>query len=137
MDIDALAIIVPSVTAVLLAGGNIWYQRWLTDRTLTQQTALTERTFDHEQAIAKDQRVQERISSAYVEMLTMLDSIMGIVNATQPILEPGPEPPPEPDQEKVGRVQALIAAFGSPEVKETSTGAGFRQGTTSSAPQRT
>jgi hypothetical protein len=51
---------------------------------------LTQRTFAHERAIAKDQRVQERISSAYVEFLAMLDWIMGIVDATQPILEPDP-----------------------------------------------
>jgi len=115
---DALAIIVPGSTAVLLAGITIWYQRWLTNRTLGQQAELTQKALDHERTIAREQRVQERIASTYVETLEMLDWIMGIVNATQPIMEPGPESPPEPDTEKVRHVQARIAAFGSPEVKE-------------------
>jgi hypothetical protein len=59
MNTDALAIIVPGATAVLLAGISVWYQRWLTDKTLGQQAELTQKTLDHERTIARDQRVHE------------------------------------------------------------------------------
>jgi hypothetical protein len=50
-------------------------------------------------------------------MLEMFDWILEIVNATQPIMEPGPASPPEPDSEALRPVQARIAAYASPEVK--------------------
>jgi len=50
-------------------------------------------------------------------MLEMFDWIMQIVNATQPIMEPGPPSPPEPDSKAIRPVQARIAAYASPEVK--------------------
>jgi hypothetical protein len=52
-----------------------------------------------------------------VQMLEMFDWIMQIVNATQPIMEPGPPSPPEPDSEAIRPVQARIAAYASPQVK--------------------
>jgi hypothetical protein len=117
MDTNALAIIVPGATAVLLAGISVWYQRWLTNKTLGQQAELTQKTLDHERTIARDQRVHERVADTYVQMLEMFDWIMEIVIATQPILEPGPVAPPEPDSEALRPVQARIAAWASPEVK--------------------
>lgn len=117
MNTDALAIIVPGATAVLLAGISIWYQRWLTDKTLGQQAELTQKTLDHERTIARDQRVHEHVADTYVQMIEMFDWIMEIVNATQPILEPGPVAPPEPASEALRPVQARIAAYASPEVK--------------------
>lgn len=112
-----LAIIVPSATAVLVLAGNLWYQRWLTQKTLEQQALVTQATLDHERAMKRDERVQDRIAGTYEEMLEMTDWVMEIVRATHPILEPGPEPPSEPDTETVRRVQARIGAHGSPEVK--------------------
>jgi len=129
MSIEALAIIVPAVAVVAVAVISLIHQGRVTGRTLDHQAdlnratldhqaALSEATLDHQRQIARDERVQERIASTYVEMLEMLDWIMGIVNATQPIMEPGPESPPEPDTETVRGGQARIGAFGSPEVKE-------------------
>jgi hypothetical protein len=117
MDTNALAIIVPGATAVVLAGISVWYQAWLTNRTLKQQAELAHKTFDHEHAIAREDRVQQRRTDTYVAMLEMFDWVMEIVNATQPIMEPGPPSPPEPDSEALRPIQAKIAAFASPEVK--------------------
>jgi hypothetical protein len=117
METEQLAIIVPGATALLLALLNVWYQRGLTNETLEHQANLTRQTLDHELTLARDKRVQERRSDTYVQMLEMFDWIMEIVNATQPIMEPGPPPPPEPDAKAVRSIQARIAAFASPEVK--------------------
>ena len=117
MTTEQLAIIVPGVAAVLIALLNIWYQRGLTDETLENQSSLMRQTLNHELALTRDRRVQERRSDTYVQMLEMLDWITEIVNATQPIMEPGFPPPPEPDAEAVRPIQARIAAFASPEVK--------------------
>jgi hypothetical protein len=117
METEQLAIIVPGATALLLALLNVWYQRGLTNETLEHQANLTRHTLDHELTLARDKRVQERRSDTYVQTLEMVDWIMEIVNATQPIMEPGPPPPPEPDPKAVRPIQARIAAFASPEVK--------------------
>jgi hypothetical protein len=77
------------------------YQRGLTNETLEHQANLTRQTLDHELTLARDKRVQERRSDTYVQMLEMFDWIMEIVNATQPIMEPGPPPPPVPDAKAV------------------------------------
>jgi hypothetical protein len=114
---EQLAIIVPAVAAVLIALLNIWYQRGLTNETLAHQANLTRQTLDHTLSLTTDMRVQERRSDTYVQMLEMLDWIMEIVNATQPVMEPGPPPPPEPDAKVIRPTQARIAAFASPEVK--------------------
>jgi hypothetical protein len=113
---EQLAIIVPSVTAMVVLVGNLVYQRWLTRASLDQQAQVTEKTLDHERTIARDRRVQERIASAYEDLLVMVDLVMEIVRTTQPvverILEPGQERPrpPEPDPEYVRRVQARMEA---------------------------
>lgn len=114
---EQLAIIVPGAAAVVIALLNVWYQRRLTDETLENQARLTRQTLNHELALTRDRRVQERRSDTYVQMLEMLDSITEIVNATEPIMEPGIPPPPEPDAEADRPIQARIAAFASPEVK--------------------
>lgn len=118
MTTEQLAIIVPGVTAVALAAGSLWYQAWLTKKTLTHQTTITETTLNHERSVAREQRVQERRADTYVEMLEMFDWVMEIVNATQPVLEPGPEPPPEPEREKMRASQARIAAHASAEIRD-------------------
>jgi uncharacterized FlaG/YvyC family protein len=128
MSTEQLAVIVPSVTAIVVLVGNLVYQRWLTrasldqqakvtQKTLDQQALVTQKALDHERTIARDQRVQERIANTYEDMLMMLDLVMEIVRATQPILEPGPAPPPEPDPQDLRRVQARIGAHGSEELK--------------------
>lgn len=117
MTTAQLAIIVPAVAAVLIALLNIWYQRGLTNETLAHQANLTRQTLDHTLTLTRDVRVQERRSDTYVQMLEMLDWIMEIVNATQPVIEPGPPAPPEPDAKLIRPTQARIAAFASPEVK--------------------
>lgn len=117
MDTEQLAIIVPGATALLLVLLNIWYQRGWTNEALEHQANLTRQILDHELALVRDKRVQERRSDIYVQILEMFDWIMEIVNATQPIMGPGPPPPPEPDAKAVRPIQARIAAFASPEVK--------------------
>ena len=117
MTTAQLAIIVPAVAAVLIALLNIWYQRGLTNETLAHQANLTRQTLDHTLTQTTDLRVQERRSDTYVQMLEMLDWIMEIVDATQPVIGPGPPPPPEPDAKLMRPTQARIAAFASPEVR--------------------
>jgi hypothetical protein len=114
---EQIAIIIPAAAAILIALLNIWYQRRLTDDTLKHQGTLLRQTLDHELTLTRDERLQERRSDTYVEMLAMLDRVMEIVNATQPVMEAGFPPPPEPDAEAVRPIQARIAALASPEVK--------------------
>ena len=117
MTTAQLAIIVPAVAAVLIALLNIWYQRGLTNETLAHQANLTRQTLDHTLTLTRDMHVQERRSDTYVQMLEMLDWIMEIVNATQPVIKPGPPPPPEPEAKVIRPTEARIAAFASHEVK--------------------
>lgn len=117
MDVQELAIIVPAAAAVLIAIVNAIWQASITRKTLDHQASITQKTLDHQRTSARDERVQARIASTYEDMLDTVGWVMEIVDATQPIMEPGPKPPEEPDPERIRRVQARIGAHGSREVK--------------------
>ena len=69
---EQLAIVVPSVTAVLILAGNLWYQWRPTQRTLQHEAAVAETRLNHERTIARDERVQDRIAAVYDELLLYL-----------------------------------------------------------------
>lgn len=99
-----LAIVIPAIAVVAVAGINAWWQARVNQQNLDAQQKLA---------------VQARVASAYEDMLEMIGWQMEFVMVTKPIFTSGeqPQPPPEPENERKRRVQARIGVHGSPAVK--------------------
>jgi hypothetical protein len=81
----------------------------------SHEQALALEAGRHEQAMAVEARRQERLEQAYLELLTYLSHFVDWVRSIRPIWGPIPTPDPVPDEER-RRIEALVTAYGSPEV---------------------
>jgi hypothetical protein len=104
MTTAQLAIVVPALAVVAVAGINAWWQARVNQQTLDNQGKLT---------------IQARVASTYEDMMEMVHWQMEVVDATKPFITKGspPEPPPRPETERLRKVQARIGVHGSREVK--------------------
>lgn len=104
MTTAQLAIVVPAVAVIAVAGISAWWQARVNQQNLDAQQKLA---------------VQARVATTYEDMLEMIGWQMEFVSVTKPIFTSGepPQPPPEPENERKRRVQARIGVHGSPEVK--------------------
>lgn len=104
MSATELAIVVPAVAVVAVAGVNALWQARINQQTLDHQTKL---------------EVQKRVAATYEDMLEMVGWQMEVVDATKPIFTMGdpPAPPPKPETEHIRKVQARIGVHGSPQAK--------------------
>jgi hypothetical protein len=73
------------------------------------------RTHEHEQVMAREARRQERLEQAYLELLRYLSHYLDWARSVRPIVGPVPVPDPLPREER-WRIEALVTAYGSPEV---------------------
>ena len=81
---------------------------------------LMQQRIDHEAETAKDQRRQQRLADAYVDLLTFASTMGAWANFVRPILDT--DPPKElpvgiPPVDEQIRVEARAAAFASAEVR--------------------
>ena len=104
MSTTDLAIVVPAVAVVAVAGINAMWQARITQQTLEHQTKL---------------EIQRRVAATYEDALEMVGWQMEIVDATKPIFTMGdpPSPPAKPEMEHIRKVQARIGVHGSPQAK--------------------
>jgi hypothetical protein len=105
MTTEQLAIIVPGVSVVLVAGIGAWWQ-----------VQINKQTVDHQAKLA----FQARVASVYEELLEMIGWQMEAVDATKPIITMGePSKPPEaPDTDRIRKVQARIGVHAGRKVKD-------------------
>ncbi|MET9303559.1 hypothetical protein ABZX66_30030 [Micromonospora aurantiaca] len=75
---------------------------------------------EHDAALAKEQRDQQRRSEAYVELLTMVERVGQWASMVRPMLDTNPPRPvpPLPELSEQARSNALVGAYASPAVKE-------------------
>lgn len=104
MTTAQLAIVIPAIAVVAVAGINAWWQARVNQQSLDNQRKLA---------------IQARVASTYEDMMEMVHWQMDVVDATKPIFTKGspPEPPPQPETEHLRKVQARIGVHGSREVK--------------------
>jgi hypothetical protein len=75
-----------------------------------------QRKYEHERAMAADARRQERLEQAYIELLAYLAHNAGWARSVRPMVAiKAPDPL---TSEEIQRVEALVAAFGSEEVRQ-------------------
>lgn len=74
----------------------------------------------HERKLATEARDQQRLETAYVDLLEMAEAAGQWVQLVLPMLDTDPPQPdpPLPSLEVQGHVQAVVRAFGSPKVIE-------------------
>jgi hypothetical protein len=90
----------------LLSG---WVTNWLGDK-------RDQRKYEHEQAMAAEARRQERLEQAYIELLAYLAHHAGWARSVRPMVAvKAPDPLTD---ENVQRVEALVTAYGSEEVRQ-------------------
>jgi hypothetical protein len=135
MTTEQLAIIVPGAIAIRLAGLNIWYQHWLTNRTLEQQADLTQQTLDHQRTLARERRMKEQRFGICLELLTALRRLEMSLIRTAPLFGPALEPPPPLSDEEVWHLSA-IADVGASEQVSTSSRRGYASCQSSTPPLR-
>jgi hypothetical protein len=71
----------------------------------------------HERELATDERTFQRRADAYVEVLTVLNHQWAVIELTLPVIGRGIEPPEWPSDAERWRSDALVAAFGSAEMR--------------------
>lgn len=82
--------------------------------------ALARQKNEHDAALAKEQRDQQRRSEAYIELLVMAERVGQWVSMVRPMLDTDPPrpTPPLPELLEQARSNALISAYASSAVKE-------------------
>jgi len=75
-----------------------------------------QRTHAHEQAMAREARHQERLAQTYIELLMSMARTSEWVTSLRPLVGPVPPSEPPPPEER-RRIQALVTAYGSDEVR--------------------
>jgi hypothetical protein len=75
---------------------------------------------NHERLLASEARDQQRLETAYVDLLEMAEAAGQWVQLVLPMLDTNPPrpDPPLPSLEAQGHIQAVVRAFGSPKVLE-------------------
>jgi hypothetical protein len=96
----------------LVAAGSVangWLTNWLSSRRDKDR-------YEHEQAMAREARIQERLEQAYITLGEYLSRFEDWARSVHPFL--GPVPAPEPLQPgERWHIQALVTSFGSEEVQ--------------------
>jgi hypothetical protein len=89
-------------------------------RTIRSQAANADKDRQHARAMAQEARRHDHRAAAYIELLTALNHLLDRVNRTSPILETNPphEPPPPVSDDDLWRLNALTAAFASPDLQD-------------------
>lgn len=83
-----------------------------------QTLELSREARDHERALARESRLQDRRAQTYEEMLLVAYRAQDVIDETMPVLRlSSAPPPPEPPSIEEQRVMlAKVAVYGSPEV---------------------
>jgi hypothetical protein len=105
-----LAILTGGGLAVIGGLASGWLTNWLGEK-------RDQRKYEHEQAMAQEARRQERLEQTYIELLRYLSHYADWTRSVDRVLgmpTPAPDPPP---REELNRVEALVEAHGSPEVR--------------------
>jgi hypothetical protein len=120
-----IAWIIPDVAyewigTVALGVGGIFFT-WLTGKQARDQAErqATAR-LGHERTMAREARQQERLASAYVRLLGMVERMGQWAQMVKPIMDTNPPRPdrPLPDLDEQAEAEAVVNAFGSDEVRE-------------------
>jgi hypothetical protein len=103
---------------VLLTGGGLAAVGGLVSGWLTNWpgTKRDERRYNHEQEQARLARLQERLEQAYIELLTFLSHYSQWAESVRPVIGPVQRPDPVPQEER-WRMEALLTAYGSDEIR--------------------
>lgn len=108
-----------AATAVALGGAGIFFT-WLTGKQGRDHAeTITRDQLDHERLLAREAREQQRLENAYLELLKMAERAGQWAQMVYPVFQSG-QPPntPLPSLEVQADTEALVNAFGSPEVRE-------------------
>jgi hypothetical protein len=76
-----------------------------------------QRKYEHERAMALEARRQERLEQAYIELLGYLSHYAEWARSAQRLLGEPPAPPDPLPREELNRVEALVEAYGSEEIR--------------------
>jgi hypothetical protein len=101
----------------LLTGGGLVAVGSVANGLLTnwQNSKRDKRGYDHEQEMAREARVQERLEQAYITLGEYLSRYEDWARSVHPFLGPVPAPDPMPAAER-WHVEALVTSCGSEEV---------------------
>jgi hypothetical protein len=93
---------------------------WLTGKQSRDQALATLRQqLGHDRLQAREAREQERLESAYLELLKMAERVGVWAQMVYPVFQSGPPPDtPLPSLEVQADAAALVAAFGTDEVRQ-------------------
>lgn len=93
---------------------------WLTGKQSRDQALATlQQQLGHDRLQAREAREQERLESAYLELLKMAARVGVWAEMIYPVMQSGKPPEtPLPSLEIQADAAALVAAFGTPEVEE-------------------
>ena len=104
-----------------LFGGAIGaYFAWLSGQQSREQVSRTlQEQFGHDRLQAREDREQQRLENAYLELLRMTERVGNWAQMVYPVIQTGPLPEtPLPSPEVQAATAALLAAFGSEEVRQ-------------------
>ena len=113
---------VATASAGVLGGGVGAFFTWLTGKQSRDQALDTLREqLGHERLQAREAREQERLASAYLELLKMAERVGVWAQMIYPVYQSGKPPEtPLPSLEVQADTAALVAAFGTDAVREKS-----------------
>lgn len=114
------------VSPVAAASGGFFggvvgaYFAWLSGKQSRDQVSRTlQEQFGHDRLQAREDREQQRLENAYLELLRMTERVGQWAQIVYPFLQTGPLPEtPMPPLEVQADTAALLAAFGTEEVRE-------------------
>jgi hypothetical protein len=103
----------------LLTGGGLAAAGGLLSGVLTNLLGAKrdQRKYEHEQAMGREARRQERLAQTYIELLTYLSHYGDWAKSVRPMWGSFPAPDPLPREER-WRIEAFVTAYGSHEVNE-------------------
>jgi hypothetical protein len=109
-----------STLQTLLTGGGLAALGGLLSGLITNWLGAKrdQRKYEHERAMALEARRQERLEQAYIELLRYLSPYADWAESAQRLLGKPPAIPDLPPAEELKRVEALLEAYGSPEVRQ-------------------
>jgi hypothetical protein len=110
--------VAPVVTGAVGLGGIVF--TWLTGKQSRDQALATLRQqLGHDRLQAREAREQERLESAYLELLKMAEQAGVWAQMVYPVFQSG-QPPntPLPSLDVQADAAALVAAFGTDEIRE-------------------
>ncbi len=112
MSQEWVALVASGTVSVAVAVAGAVTAIWIA--TLNRDTTLQ---------LAREERKQQRLSSAYIEILSLVHRIGYWASRVRPLMDTNPpqERPLLPSPEEQARMEALVTAFGSKEVRDLKT----------------